>query len=280
MRTLVLGAKGQLGRDLMQRLSYEGETVGFDLPELDITNPEHVADAIHEMHPDAIVNAAAFTDVEAAEDQEEAAFAINEVGAGRVADTADLLNVPVVYYSTDFVFAGDSASPYEPDDACGPLSVYGRSKAAGERATRAANQRHFVIRTAWLYGPGGNNFVEKILRLAQTTPALTVVDDEVGSPTHTADLAEATAALLNTHSYGTYHAVNDGSCGRREFAQAILETAGIALPVQGCSSAQFPMKAQRPRYSVLSNDKLQQVTGCVMPHWRDALKLYMQRRQG
>ncbi len=275
MRTLIFGAKGQLGRDLMTVFGDAGEVSGHDVDTVDIADRAAVERIVSEFNPELIVNAAAYTDVEAAEGNEAKAFAVNETGAGILAASA---GAPVVYYSTDYVFGGTKTTPYLPDDAVDPIGVYARSKEAGERATRAANARHFIVRTAWLYGPGGNNFVEKILRAASQRPSLRVVDDEVGSPTHTWDLALATRALAATTAYGTYHAVNAGACSRYEFALAILELAGLRTPVEPCSSAEFSTKAERPLYSVLSNAKLERATRHAMRPWRDALAHYVKRR--
>lgn len=278
MRTLIFGGKGQLGRDLVRRFGGLGAVQGLDLPEMDIADSAMVTSAAERFKPDLVVNAAAFTDVERAEDEREAAFRVNEQGARYVAEAAGRAGAPVVYYSTDFVFAGGKSSPYEVDEPVAPHGVYAESKAAGEAATRDACPRYFIVRTAWLYGPGGNNFVEKILRAAESRPSLRVVSDEVGSPTHTYDLAEATAALAATESYGIYHAVNQGACSRCEFAQAIIEQAGLGTPVEPCEAAEYPSKAPRPDYSVLSTARLAEATGYVMRPWRDALTHYMQRR--
>jgi dTDP-4-dehydrorhamnose reductase len=279
MRTLILGSKGQLGRELLRVFSVDGPAQGVDLPELDIANAAAVARLLDGVSPDLIINAAAYTNVEAAEDDREAAFRANEAGARHVAQVASVRKVPVVYYSTDYVFGGSKTTPYLPTDPIAPIGVYAKSKAAGEGATAAANSRHFIIRTAWLYGPGGNNFVEKILRAAETRPELRVVSDEVGSPTHTEDLAQATRALCKTTAYGVYHAVNDGSCSRFEFAQTILNLAGVKTPVQPCMSTEFPTKAERPLYSVLSSAKLEQACGYRMRPWKEALERYLLRRE-
>ncbi|MBI5093667.1 MAG: dTDP-4-dehydrorhamnose reductase [Candidatus Hydrogenedentes bacterium] len=279
MRTLILGSKGQLGRELLRVFAVDGPAQGVDLPELDISNAVAVARLLDGAAPDLIINAAAYTNVEAAEEDREAAFRANEDGARHVAEAASIRKVPVVYYSTDYVFGGSKTTPYEPQDAISPIGVYAKSKAAGEKATVGANPRHFIIRTAWLYGPGGNNFVEKILRAAGTRPELRVVSDEVGSPTHTEDLAQATRALCKTVAFGVYHAVNEGSCSRFEFAQAILSLAGVKTPVKPCMSSEFPTKAERPLYSVLSNAKLERVCGHRMRPWKAALERYLQRRE-
>jgi len=279
MRTLIFGAKGQLGRGLVARFQREGETLGVDLPEVDVTVAEAVADSVDAFRPALVINAAAYTDVEQAEDDTEAAFLANESGAANVARAAAARSVPVVYYSTDYVFDGTKTTPYEPDDPPRPLGAYARSKAAGEAATRAANPCHFVVRTAWLYGPGGNHFVEKILRAAATRPSLDVVNDETGSPTYTVDLADATAALCATEAYGVYHGVNAGACTRYQMAQAILRLAKSDVAVTACSSGAFPTKAPRPVYSVLSNRKLEATTGWVMRPWQAALEAYLERRE-
>lgn len=279
MRTLVFGAKGQLGRDLLGVFDEEGETAGADLPEADITVEQSVVEQIETFRPDLVVNAAAYTDVEAAEDNADAAFLVNETGAGNVARAATHADVPLVYISTDYVFDGTKSTPYEPDDPVSPLDVYARSKEAGERATRQGNPRYFIIRTAWLYGPGGNSFVEKILRAAASRPSLKVVDDEVGSPTHTLDLAQATLALSRTDAYGTYHAVNAGSCSRFEFAREIVRLAELHTPLTPCASTEFPTKARRPMCSVLDTTTLEHATGYEMRPWKEALEHYMTRRE-
>ncbi|HIJ74669.1 MAG TPA: dTDP-4-dehydrorhamnose reductase [Candidatus Hydrogenedentes bacterium] len=278
MRTVIFGAKGQLGRDLTIVFGEAGEVYGYDLPELDVADAAAVAAAIQRVRPDTVLNAAAFTDVEGAEDHEGEAFRVNETGAGAVAAAAAANGAPVVYYSTDYVFGGTKSTPYVPDDNVAPIGVYARSKAAGEAATRTANPNHFIVRTAWLYGPGGNNFVEKILQLAATRSELKCVADEVGSPTHTWDLAQATLALCTSDAYGTFHAVNAGACSRFEFAQATLELVGAKTTLIPCASSEFPTKATRPLYSVLSTQKLEEAAHYRMRPWLEALRHYVSRR--
>lgn len=278
MRTLIFGCNGQLGRDLVAVFRRECEVQGYDLPDIDIADEVALQPLVEQFGPDLLINAAAYTNVEGAEDDLPGAFLANETGARNVAEIATQHQIPVVYFSTDYVFDGSKGAPYLPDDALAPLGVYGKSKAGGEHATRVANPRHFIIRTAWLYGPGGNNFVEKVLAAAATRPELKVVDDEVGSPTHTWDLAEATLALAKTQHYGIYHGVNTGGCNRYEFARAFLEMADVTTPVRPCSSTDFPTKAPRPAYSVLDTARLTEASGYTMRPWRDALAHYMERR--
>lgn len=279
MRTLIFGAKGQLGRDLMQVFEETGEIRGYDLPEVDVAEELSLQPLVADFSPDLIINAAAYTNVEQAEDDLEAAFRANEIGARHLTEIAASRKIPIVYYSTDYVFNGQAQQPYKPEDPTDALGVYGKSKLAGEVVTRRSNPFHFILRTAWLYGPGGNNFVEKILQAARQRPSLKVVADEVGSPTHTLDLAQATLRLCRTEKYGVYHGVNSGQCSRFEFAQAILKEAGIDIPVEPCRAAEFPSKAPRPAYSVLDNSTLHEATGVPMRSWEEALTDYMQRRK-
>lgn len=279
MNSIVFGAKGQLGRDLTAALARCGPVVGADLPGVDIAEPAQVRQALLDARADLAVNAAAYTDVEGAEDDHQAAWRVNETGAQVVAGEAQEVGAAVVYYSTDFVFDGTKRTPYTPADPVSPTGVYATSKAAGEAATRAANPDHLIIRTAWLYGPGGNNFVEKILSAAERHSELRVVEDEVGSPTHTWDLCEATKALCEVGARGTYHAVNGGACSRFEFAKEILRLAGSSSSVCPCAGSEYPSKAPRPAYSVLSTESLAADCGYVMRSWRAALEHYMKRRE-
>lgn len=278
MRVVIFGNAGQLGRDLTKVFSADAHVTGYDLPGVSITNADAVHRCITTDKPDVVVNAAAYTNVEGAEDHASDAFAINEGGARVVAEATRAAGLPLVHISTDFVYDGRKSTPYEPTDAPNPLSVYGKSKLAGDVAVREANPRHFILRTAWLYGPGGNNFVEKIIAAAAKNPSLKVVSDEVGSPTHTWDVAEAARSIATTHEYGLYHAVNAGQVARDQFARTILELAGIATPVHPCGAGEFPVKAARPAYSVLSTATLEAACGYRFRPWQDALQHYIQRR--
>lgn len=278
MRVLIFGNAGQLGRDLTKVFAADAHVTGYDLPGVSIADPDAVRACIVRDKPTIVINAAAYTNVEGAEHQEAEAFAINEGGARVVAEATRAAGLPLVHISTDFVYDGRKRSPYETTDPPNPLGVYGRSKLAGDVAVRAANPRHFILRTAWLYGPGGNNFVEKIIAAAKKNPPLKVVSDEIGSPTHTWDLAEAARSIATTHAYGLYHAVNAGHVSRDKFAKRILELAGISTPVHPCASGEFPVKAARPAYSVLSTATLEAACGYRFRPWEDALKHYIERR--
>jgi len=278
MRTLIFGSKGQLGRDLIQVFQRECVVQGFDLPEVDIADEVALQPLVEQFGPDLLINAAAYTDVDGAEDDFAKAFLSNETGARNIAELAAYRKIPVIYFSTDYVFDGTKNTPYLPEDPIAPLGVYGKTKAAGEHATIVANPRYFILRTAWLYGPGGNNFVEKVLRAAESRPELNVVEDEIGSPTHTIDLAEAALAMAKTQAYGTYHAVNTGACNRFDFAKAFLDIAGAGTTVKPCPSTDYPSKAARPKYSVLDTGSLTAASGYAMRPWQDALAHYMERR--
>ena len=280
MHVLVLGAKGQLGRELMRVFSENGEVYGADLPALDIADQDAVSRLVDQVSPEWIINAAAYTDVEKAEKDPETAFRVNQHGAAAVAEAAASSGASLVYYSTDFVFDGLKSTPYEPGDPISPRGVYAESKALGEAATfKAHPSGSAIIRTAWLYGPGGNNFVEKILRAALTRPVLRVVQDESGSPTHTEDLALATRALCQASGRGLFHATNTGVCTRHAFAEAIVRAAGLTVQVEPCLAAEYPSAAPRPAYSALSSLKLEAACGFHMRPWEEALERYMKRRE-
>jgi len=278
MHVLIFGNGGQLGRDLMKVFSADAHVTGYDLPSVSIADPAMVHECLVRDRPDLVINSGAYTNVEGAEDDAAEAFRINEGGARIVAEATRALGLPLVHYSTDFVYDGLKGAPYQPTDAPHPLSVYGKSKLAGDEAVRAGNPRHFILRTAWLYGPGGNNFVEKIIGAAKKNPSLKVVSDEIGSPTHTWDLAEATRSIAATHAFGVYHAVNAGQTSRDRFAAKILELAGLSTPITPCHSSEFPSKAARPAYSVLSTATLEAASGYRFRPWEDALRHYIERR--
>jgi dTDP-4-dehydrorhamnose reductase len=278
MRTLVFGANGQLGRDLLKVFSHNGEVRGLDLPEVDVSDESAVQRAVHAFSPEIILNAAAFSQVEEAETNLEAAFLANETGARNIAELSAYHHIPVVYYSTSHVFDGAADTAYTPEDALSPQGVYARSKVAGEVATCRANPRSFILRSSWLFGPGGDNFVERLLQRDQRSVPLRVAEDEVGSPTHTLDLAEATLSLARTRAFGVYHAVNAGSCTRHAFAQAVLDAVGLEMKLQSCALTEIDEQGLHPAYSVLDSSTLEAVTGWTPRPWRKALTEYMQRR--
>jgi dTDP-4-dehydrorhamnose reductase len=276
---LITGATGMLGTALTALCDELGiECHPFAEADLDITDAAAVL-AVAELFAAhggrLIVNAAAYTDVERAEGDEARAFAVNDRGAKNVAEAAARCGLGLVHVSTDFVFDGAKKDPYTEEDEPHPLNAYGRSKLAGERSVQEAYPAALIVRTAWVYGPGGNNFPKKILELAQRRDELQVVDDEIGSPTFTGDLARGILQLSAQEASGVFHLTGSGSCSRYEMAEEIVKSAGLPTRLARVSSKTFPTKAQRPLNSVLSTDKARS-RGVDMPPWRDSLRAYVQ----
>ena len=273
---LVIGANGMLGHDLMKVL--EGEVRGLDLPDIDITSLESVRRILLTLKPEIIINAAAYTDVDGCETNAEQAMEVNGEGVGLLALTAREIGSKLVQISTDYVFDGRKGTPYLEDDPVGPLSIYGESKLAGELNAAMAPE-FLIVRTQWLYGVHGKNFVETMLRLAGEKSELAVVVDQIGSPTCTKDLSLAIKALLDKGCCGIYHAANSGYCSWNEFAKAIFETQGLTVTVNGMTTKELNRPANRPLYSTLDCSKLAQDTGFRPQHWREALREYLKLRK-
>jgi dTDP-4-dehydrorhamnose reductase len=270
-----------LGTALAPRLAAKHEVVLTDLAEMDVTDHDATAEFVAGIRPDAIIHAAAMTQVDACEAGWEKAHLVNGIGSRNVALAAERVNARILYVSTDFVFDGAKGEPYMEHDAVRPLSVYGASKLAGEEAVRGLTRRHFVVRTAWLYGAGGPNFVETILRAADQGRALRVVTDQVGSPTWTEDLAAGIASLVETELYGVYHLTNAGACSWHEYACTILRLAGRGeVEVARTTSAEWAAPAARPAYSVLRNFAWVASGFAPLRPWPEALAEYLRRREG
>jgi dTDP-4-dehydrorhamnose reductase len=246
-----------------------------DWKEMDITQPDAVRKTIRAFQPVLILHCAAFTRVDDCEDDPARAFAVNGAGAGHVAQAASEIGAKMVHFSTDYIFDGTQATPYDEEAAVHPLSVYGESKLEGERQVRKYQPDALIVRTQWLYGKGGAHFVGTILKLAARPTPLRVVDDQTGSPTWTEDLSEATLALIEQGATGTFHCVNAGSCSWHTFACQILKEAGVTAPVLPCTTSAFPRPARRPAYSVLSTAKAQTVLGGPLPPWEVALRRFI-----
>jgi dTDP-4-dehydrorhamnose reductase len=277
MNILVVGHKGMLGSDLLIRLAMAGhEVTGRDVDELDITAREACEDAVEEVRPDALINAAAFTNVDGCETDRDGCFAVNARGVENLALACRGRGIRVVHFSTDYVFDGTKGSPYLEDDPCAPLNVYGESKREGERLLLEATESVLLVRTSWLYGRGGKNFVRTILEKAAVTDRLEVVDDQVGSPTYSWDLAGAVLLLLEGGHRGVFHVTNRGTTNWFEFARKILELAGkTGVEVVPVATERFPRPAVRPRYSVLSGRKFAEATGRTLRFWPLALEEYL-----
>ncbi|WEK53919.1 MAG: dTDP-4-dehydrorhamnose reductase [Candidatus Cohnella colombiensis] len=273
----ITGASGQLGRELALMKREGVKLIGLDRAALDITNAEQCVAAIAELRPDVIIHAAAFTAVDQAEAEPDVAWLVNVEGTRNIAAAAEAIGAKLVYVSTDYVFRGDGTTPYEVDADTDPQTVYGRTKLEGERMAVAVCSRSFIVRTSWVFGAYGNNFVYTMLKLAEQKRELSVVNDQVGSPTYTADLAEFLVALANTELYGTYHASNSGVCSWFDFAKAVFEEAEVqGVTVNSCTTAQFPRPAPRPSYSVLSSEALVAAGFKPLRPWGEALRELLQ----
>ena len=287
---LVIGRNGQVARAVAVALRSAGHRV-FSLgrEEVDLSRPGTIEPALAGKHADLIVNAAAYTAVDRAEGEPEAAQAINATSAGVLAAWSAHHAIPIVHFSTDYVFDGSKPAAYCEEDPTCPLSVYGRSKRDGEQLVAANNPRHVILRTAWVFSADGHNFVKTMLRLAAERSELAVVDDQRGSPTSAEDLGQLVASLVphlagpgaEPEKFGLFHAVNAGSTTWCGFARAIMEAAarrgGRAVPVRAITSAQYPTRARRPENSVLATDKLAAVHGFSLPPWQDALERCLDR---
>lgn len=273
---LVVGSKGMLGTDLIQVLS--GDVRGVDIEEIDITSFESTRRVLLTLKPQVVVNAAAYTDVDGCETRQELAMQVNGEGVAHLALAVREIGAKLVQVSTDYVFDGKKESPWLEDDPTRPLSVYGESKLAGELNARLVPD-HLIVRTQWLYGQGGKNFVETMLRLGGEKKELSVVDDQFGVPTWTVDFGLAIKALIDMGCRGTYHAANAGSCSWNGFARAIFEEAGLDVAVTPMATTELGRPAARPLYSVLDCDKLAADTGLRLEPWRDALRKYLHMRK-
>lgn len=278
MKVLVTGAKGQLGYDVMNELAKRGhEGVGVDVEEMDITKPELVEKVITESGVDVVMHGAAYTAVDAAEDNIDICRKINAYGTENIAKVCKKLNIPMVYISTDYVFDGQGERPWEPDDERSPLNVYGQTKYEGELVVQQNLEKFFIVRIAWVFGVNGKNFIKTMLNVGKTHDTLTVVNDQIGSPTYTYDLSRLLVDMMETDKYGIYHATNEGLCSWYEFAVEIFRQAGMNVNVLPVTSAEYKAaKAKRPFNSRMNKDKLEEMGFERLPAWQDALARYLE----
>lgn len=277
MRILVTGMKGQLGFDVVNELEKRGHTaIGVDVDEMDITDAEAVEKEMKADDLDAVIHCAAYTAVDAAEDNREICMRVNADGTRNIARVCKELDLKMVYISTDYVFDGKGERPWEPDDARNPLNVYGESKYQGELAVEECLDKYFIVRIAWVFGVNGKNFIKTMLKLAENHKEINVVNDQTGSPTYTYDLAVLLVDMVETEKYGRYHATNEGLCTWYEFAKEIFRQAGLDVKVNPVSSEEFPAKAERPHNSRMDKSKLTDNGFALLPTWQDALKRYLE----
>jgi dTDP-4-dehydrorhamnose reductase len=277
MKLLVTGAAGMLGRDVMLAAGNAGhQVVGYGHAELDVADGAAVGAKIEGERPDVVINCAAWTDVDGAEEAEGEATRINGEGAGNVAVAAAAVGASVVYVGSDYVFDGSKGAPYVETDQTAPLSAYGRSKLAGEEETRAGNKRHFIVRSAWLFGAGGGNFVETMLRLAADHGEVLVVRDQVGSPTYTWHLAYGIVRLIEGVEFGIHHMAAAGACSWYEFAREIFDQAKVECKVMSATTEMLGRPAPRPAYSALTSQREHAIE---LPSWQDGLAAYLSQRR-
>ncbi|HML67610.1 MAG TPA: dTDP-4-dehydrorhamnose reductase [Clostridia bacterium] len=275
MKILVTGANGQLGHDILLNLEARGiDGIPSDITEFDITQAAETEQFILDHQPNAVIHCAAYTAVDKAEDDIERCQLINVTGTENIARACQRINAKLVYVSTDYVFPGIGDTPYEINAPTGPLSIYGQTKLAGELAVQNALSRYFIVRTSWVFGKNGNNFVKTMLRLGKEREAVNVVCDQVGSPTYTVDLAKLLVDMALSEKYGVYHATNEGFCSWAEFATEIFHKAGLSTHVNYVTTDQYPARAHRPSNSRLSKARLTQAGFEKLPAWEDALSRY------
>ena len=278
MKLLVTGVKGQLGHDIVEECQKRNiEAVGVDVDEMDITNAKQVDRVIKKNKYDAVVHCAAWTAVDKAEDEIDACTKVNVVGTKNIVKVCKELDIPLMYFSTDYVFDGQGESEWKEYDERHPLNVYGQTKYEGELAVQTLN-RYFIVRIAWVFGVNGNNFIKTMLRLGKAHGAVSVVNDQIGSPTYTYDLAKLCVQMIQTNKYGIYHATNEGLCSWYEFACEIFKQAGMNVEVTPVDSTKFPAKAKRPNNSRMSKTMLDKNGFDRLPTWQDALSRYLKEK--
>lgn len=288
MKFLITGANGQLGNELKRILLnksseigeipkelFDSEVISADIDELDITNLNNTIDFVKKTDSDVIINCAAYTNVDNCEKNLDDAFKVNSIGPRNLAIAAEKIGAKLIHVSTDYVFSGDGKEPYVEWEKCNPQSIYGKSKYLGEQYVRNFCSKYFIVRTAWLYGYIGNNFVKTIIKLAKERGAVKVVDDQRGNPTNANDLAHHLLMLSLTNEYGIYHCTGKGECSWFDFASKIVEFSNIDAKISPCTTEEFPRPAKRPSYSSLDNMMLRATVGDNMRNWEDALKCYI-----
>jgi dTDP-4-dehydrorhamnose reductase len=289
MKILITGSRGQVGSQLITILNRgmseigdipkeikNAEIVGKSSQQLDITDFNKVKNLIREIKPDVVINAAAYTNVDDCETNQEKAFNVNAIGAKNLAIVCEDINAKLVHISTDYVFNGIGSKPFKENDETSPQSVYGKSKSMGDDFVREISSKYFIVRPSWVYGYNGKNFVYTILKAAKERGSLKVVNDQKGNPTNVEDIAHHILKLITTEEYGIYHCSGHGECSWYDFACKIVELAKISCKVNPCTTDEYPSPTKRPAYSALDNEKLRRTVGDEMRKWEDALKVFIE----
>ena len=277
---LVTGSTGQLGSDVVKELLKRGySTLSPNRSELNLCSEDNIRNYILNSNCEAIVHCAAYTQVDKAEDEKDLYIKINATATKHIAKCAKILDIPMIYISTDYVFDGTKDGKYTENDETNPINIYGESKLAGEKYVQEILDKYYIVRTSWVFNINGKNFIETMLRLSKANNQLSIVNDQIGSPTYTKDLSRLLVDMLETSKYGLYHATNEGYCSWYEFANTIFKLANINIDIKAINSNEYASRAKRPLNSKLSKDKLIEYGFKPLPHWEDALKDYLIRRR-
>ena len=276
---LVTGSTGQLGSDVVKELLKRGySTLSPNRSELNLCSEDNIRNYILNSNCEAIVHCAAYTQVDKAEDEKDLCIKINATATKHIAKCAKILDIPMIYISTDYVFDGTKDGKYTENDETNPINIYGESKLAGEKYVQEILDKYYIVRTSWVFNINGKNFIETMLRLSKANNQFSIVNDQIGSPTYTKDLSRLLVDMLETSKYGLYHATNEGYCSWYEFANTIFKLANINIDIKAINSNEYASRAKRPMNSKLSKDKLIEYGFKPLPHWEDALKDYLIRR--
>lgn len=277
---LVTGSTGQLGSDVVKELLKRGySTLSPNRSEFNLCSEDSIRNYILNSNCEAIVHCAAYTQVDKAEDEKDLCIKINATATKHIAKCAKILDIPMIYISTDYVFDGTKDGKYTENDETNPINIYGESKLAGEKYVQEILDKYYIVRTSWVFNINGKNFIETMLRLSKANNQLSIVNDQIGSPTYTKDLSRLLVDMLETSKYGLYHATNEGYCSWYEFADTIFKLANINIDIKAINSNEYASRAKRPLNSKLSKDKLIEYGFKPLPHWEDALKDYLIRRR-
>ena len=277
---LVTGSTGQLGSDVVKELLKRGySTLSPNRSEFNLCSEDNIRNYILNSNCEAIVHCAAYTQVDKAEDEKDLCIKINTTATKHIVKCAKILDIPMIYISTDYVFDGTKDGEYTENDETNPINIYGESKLAGEKYVQEILDKYYIVRTSWVFNINGKNFIETMLRRSKANNQLSIVNDQIGSPTYTKDLSRLLVDMLETSKYGLYHATNEGYCSWYEFADTIFKLANINIDIKAINSNEYASRAKRPLNSKLSKDKLIEYGFKPLPHWEDALKDYLIRRR-